>query len=127
MVYPIAGNYYNSVVDIASAPRSADMQSRAGLEEMALKLERNTLILQTLLMVLLEKKVIQEPEFREWLAYVDGLDGVRDGRLREDKRPLLCPQCGRNSPRAIPKCMYCGQDLDADFLQHRPEAPGGQK
>ncbi len=103
--------------------RPVDTQARTGIEELNLKLERMQLALQTLLMLLMEKKVIQEQEFREWLAYVDQLDGAADGRLREDKSPRICPKCNRPTPRAIPRCVYCSAELEPEILQRLPPAP----
>ncbi len=85
------------------------------------RLDKQTLLLQTLLMILLEKKVIFEDEFKEWMDYVDELDGKRDGKLQEDKTPRSCPSCGRNSARHQAKCQYCGHELPVDFLHHRPQ------
>lgn len=86
-------------------------------------IERQNLMIQTLLMILLEKQVIQEEEFREWLIYVDELDGVRDGRVREDKTPVACPKCHRNSPRTATKCIFCGHEFEVEFLARRPDQP----
>ncbi|MEQ8821669.1 MAG: hypothetical protein RLY93_15645 [Sumerlaeia bacterium] len=102
---------------------TVDTQARSSAQEMELKLERQNLVIQTLLMLLLEKGVIHDQEFREWLAYVDGLDGKVDGRVREDKSPVACPKCGRNSPRQSPSCQYCGEALPADYLARRPQNP----
>lgn len=99
-----------------SPPKSADVS------ELSQRLEKQTLLLQTLLMILLEKKVIFEEEFKEWMNYVDELDGRKDGRLGDEKTPRLCKKCGRNSARHQQKCQYCGEEFSAEFLLHKPQS-----
>lgn len=96
-------------------------QTQSSVDELTHRLEKQSLLIQTLLMILLEKKVIHESEFKEWMTYVDELDGKRDGRLKEDRSPVKCPSCGRNSPRTKGNCQYCGQEIPQDFLQHLPK------
>jgi hypothetical protein len=104
--------------------RSVDQSARTRNEELELRLERANLVLQTLLMILLEKQIIHEDEFREWMLYVDDLDGARDGRVREDNTPQNCPSCGRNSPHSAVKCVYCGEGFQVEFLARRtPKNP----
>ncbi len=104
-----------------SATGSQPSVSHSGIDDLTHRLEKQSLMIQTLLMILLEKNVIQESEFKEWMVYVDELDGKRDGRLREDRSPVKCPSCGRNSPRAKSNCQYCGQEFPQEFLQHLPK------
>ena len=123
----ISGIYGGSIFNafdsgVPSAPRTShagESVPSTRAEMLEVKLERSNLLLQTLLMILLEKKVIQEDEFREWLVYVDQLDGARDGRVRENSAPILCPQCMRNSPRLATKCLYCGEPFTVEFLARR--------
>lgn len=91
------------------------------LEEMQHRLDRQYLLIQTLLMILIEKKVIHEDEFVEWMDYVDELDGSKDGRLKETKTPQQCPKCKRRSPATATKCIYCAEDFPTQFLVQRPE------
>jgi hypothetical protein len=110
----------NRVITSAGAS-NADLGARSEVEQLKGRIERQNLLIQTMLMILLEKKVLHEDEFKEWLNYVDELDGVRDGKLREDKKPLACSQCGRNSPKGSAKCIYCGTEFETDFLYQRPQ------
>jgi len=96
----------------------------ATVEHLQARLDRTTLLLQTLMMILIEKKVVHEDELREWVKYVDELDGTADGRLREDKSPVACPKCSRKNPRTAATCQYCGTALEQDILFRRPEGPG---
>jgi len=101
--------------------RAAELHPSSDVVGLRIRLERQSLLIQTLLMILLEKKVVDEAEFREWLDYVDELDGAKDGRLKEDRSPVACPACKRNNPRQASRCQYCGHELTPDFLQHRPD------
>lgn len=107
---------------MANPPRQPRTENRASMEELRQKVERQNLIIQTLLMLLLEKKVLVEEEFSQWLSYVDDLDGVRDGRIRAEQSPVACPRCGRNNPRGAARCLYCDEVFPMDFLDCRPEA-----
>ncbi len=96
----------------APISRSSATGSDSTIPQLQDRVERLNLVVQTLLALLLEKKVIGEEEFQQWLDYVDELDGVKDGKLREDKRPIPCPSCQRNSPSHARKCSYCGAPLN---------------
>lgn len=87
--------------------------------ELEERLARQELLIQTLLRLLLEKQVIHEDEFKEWMDYVDGLDGTRDGKLRAPKVARNCPSCGRmNKPNAA-RCMYCDHEFPTEFLTRK--------
>ncbi len=114
-----AHHAYNNIS--RNAGNAIDTQTRSSVQELENRVEKQNLIIQTLLMLLLEKKVIHEDEFKDWMAYVDELDGVRDGRVRADKTPQTCPKCQRNNAPSAVKCQYCGEELEHDFLFRRPE------
>jgi hypothetical protein len=97
----------------------------AEVVDLQMRVERQSLLLQTLLMILLEKKVIHDDEFREWMTYVDELDGSRDGRLREDRSPRPCPQCNRRNKAAATNCQYCGAAIESEYLMHQGARPQG--
>lgn len=110
------GGVYNDRV--GSGPTTHISSGNSSVGDLEARVEQQSLMIQTLLMILLEKKVIQEEEFREWLVYVDELDGVRDGKLKQDKSPITCPKCKRNNSRNRTSCQYCGEDFPMEFLQH---------
>ncbi len=97
------------------APES--VEECTDIETLQAQLEQQNLILQTMLVLLLEKKVISEDEFNEWATKVDELDGVRDGRLSGEKSPIRCPDCGHENLRGAAKCVNCGVDLDLHLIQ----------
>ncbi|MBI5153796.1 zinc ribbon domain-containing protein [Candidatus Poribacteria bacterium] len=115
-----AAAYHSANSIMAATSRPVDNEARSSVQALETKLERQNLLIQTLLMILLEKKVVHDDEFREWMRYVDELDGARDGKLRENKAPVLCPACGRNNPPAAAKCQYCGAAIESDYLLRRP-------
>jgi ribosomal protein L40E len=89
------------------------------LDQLQFQIDRQHLVIQTLLIMLLEKGVMTEQELNEWIDYVDGLDGRRDGRLKADVSPITCSSCGRkNSPNAG-HCQYCGHDFDLRIVDPR--------
>lgn len=112
---------YDQATQMTARPVDQTARSHADLIEA--RLDRANLIIQTLLMLLMEKQIIHEDEFREWLVYADHLDGVRDGRLRDDPTPIACGACHRTNPRMATKCIYCGQPFEVEFLSRRPNPP----
>ena len=102
-----------------SKPGSAD------IEKLRVRLDRMHLVVQTLLTILAEKKIITEDEFRQWLHYVDELDGRRDGRLAEDKEPLVCGSCRRKSAHGSVKCQYCGAEYEARVFARSEQSKHG--
>lgn len=101
------------------ASKSSGQSISADFVSLEDRLEKQNLLIQTLLMILLEKKVIHEDEFKEWMIYVDELDGKRDGKLRENKSPVICPKCKRNNPPNRTACQYCGIEFPPEFLQYK--------
>lgn len=85
-------------------------------EELQRRIDRLELIVETMMILLLEKKMIHEDEFRQWRKYVDELDGNADGRVREIRAPQACPACRRNSAPEAQRCQYCGAALNPEIL-----------
>lgn len=99
--------------------KSSNQQSQ--IIELEDLVHRQHLMLQTLLLLLMEKKVIEEDEFKQWLEYVDGLDGRADGKASPKHEARQCPACGRmSSPNSV-KCTYCSTPLERDFIIRRPQ------
>lgn len=119
--HTISAAHYHSTRELLRPTHDKTSAPRGEVADLQARLERQQLLVQTLLMILLEKKVIHDDEYKEWLDYVDGLDGVKDGKLREDRRPVDCPNCQRKNPPRANHCQYCGTRLDSDYLMHRPE------
>lgn len=112
----------NHSIETAKHPPSAGrkpLQSGVDLLTLQKTVEQQQLVLQTLLMLLLEKKVIEDQEFKQWLQYVDGLDGKVDGKIEAERKPQACPACNRINARNAPRCQYCGQAFEIDFLARR--------
>lgn len=92
--------------------------SRADLDAINDRLGRIELMQQTLLRVLIEKRVLDKQEFKQWLSYVDQLDGRTDGKMGEESGVRQCPACSRNNPMKNRQCQYCSAELPTDFLMH---------
>lgn len=98
----------------------AKIDTRAGhnFDVLRAMIERQELIIQTLLRLLIEKKVIDKDEFAQWIDYVDRLDGKLDAKLEERRTPVTCPKCKRPNPHAARLCAYCSAELPLEFLKH---------
>jgi hypothetical protein len=88
---------------------SAGKQGKITLDKLVNCVEHQNLVIQALLMLLREKKVISDEEILQWVNYVDDLDGSRDGALHNRDEPLTCPECKRKNKRDAVKCQYCGK------------------
>jgi hypothetical protein len=103
-------------------PATPEVSRGAGVADLQAQVARQYLMIQTLCRILIAKGVLSEDELNEWMNYVDGLDGVVDGKLRESRLPRECSACRRmNPPRAV-KCQYCGHEFPAAFLEPEPKA-----
>ena len=98
-----------------SPDESNDCSDIESLQEMV---EQQNLVIQTLLVLLLDKGVIMEEEFNDWAKKMDELDGVRDGRLSEDRSQIKCPDCAHKNPHGSTKCEECGKELAPHLIQH---------
>ncbi len=105
--------------------RAAQRISDAPAQMIQDRVERLHLVVQTLLALLIEKQIIGEDEFHEWIDYIDRLDGVRDGKLREDRSPQTCTRCGRNNAPHALQCAYCGSALERRRILP-PTGPSGE-
>jgi hypothetical protein len=105
------------------APASSTTQNlrqSSTIMELQASLERQNLMVQTLARLLIAKGIVSEEELDQWMAYVDGLDGAVDGKLRKGRVPRACPDCNRMNPPNAVKCQYCSTDLPVGFLE-KPE------
>jgi len=115
------GGSYRRAESLMTSVRSAtDEEARTEIASLEHKLAQQHLITQTLLALLLEKGVIAEEDFMGLLAEIDELDGIRDGALAEDKRPVACKACGKNNGHGKTKCMWCGRELELQSVIVRP-------
>lgn len=98
----------------------SDEGDETTVESLQRRLDRQNLGIQTLLAMLLDKGVIQEDDFREWVKRMDQLDGALDGRLAEDKTKVACLSCGKSNFKTTAECKHCGAALDPDLVPPRP-------
>ncbi|MCE5229941.1 zinc ribbon domain-containing protein [bacterium] len=97
---------------------------QATLAELQTTIARQQLIIHSLVMILLEKKIFDKDELARMIEKIDLLDGRADGKLTQDKSPVACPTCGRISPATAQRCQYCGKEIGAGILDRRAELDG---
>ena len=114
MHYNWVHNYYATS---AASNAAVDAQNAATRAENALTnlqdgLDRQALVIRTLLTACEKAGLFNEAQFRELLDEVDISDGRLDGKFRPQPSPRDCPSCSKvNSKRAV-SCMYCGAILE---------------
>jgi hypothetical protein len=114
MYYGWVHNYYdhsaarNAAIDAGSAANRAE-NALAHLQD---ALDRQALVIRTLLTACEKAGLYTEQQFRELLDEVDLSDGRLDGKFKPQPAPRECPSCSKvNSKRAV-SCMYCGAILE---------------
>lgn len=98
-----------------SAAIDANGASRRAENALALMedaLDRQALIIRTLLMACEKKGLFNEAEFRELVNEVDLSDGRLDGKYKPKQGPVGCPSCGKTNGKRAVTCMYCGVPLE---------------
>ncbi|MCB9933450.1 MAG: zinc ribbon domain-containing protein [Planctomycetes bacterium] len=110
--YEASTSAANSAVDAASSARRAE-NALARLED---ALDRQALIIRTLLSMCEAKGLFNEPEFRELMNEVDLSDGRLDGKFKPQAMPRSCPNCGKTNGKRAVTCMYCGAQLEGREL-----------
>ncbi|MCZ7604583.1 MAG: zinc ribbon domain-containing protein [Planctomycetota bacterium] len=121
MHYSWVHGYYNHQNTASAAHAASDAASSARrAENVAARLEdaldRQALIIRTLLSMCEAKGLFNEPEFRELMNEVDLSDGRLDGKYKPQATPRSCPQCGKTNGRRAVTCMYCGAQLEGREL-----------
>jgi len=106
---------YRATYEVTSSVSTQDGKARSKIDALTRRVDRQDLIIHTLIGILLEKHNFTEDEFKEFIIKVDELDGVRDGKRAKPKRgPVECPSCHtKNSPDAA-KCVMCGHAIEVD-------------
>lgn len=97
-----------SALDAKDAARRAE-NALARLED---AMDRQALIIRTLLSICEKKGLFNEPEFREFMNDVDLSDGRLDGKFKPQATPRACPACGKTNGKRAVTCMYCGVPLE---------------
>ena len=118
MCQPHGSHAYDRIASITRTGAAQRTQS-SDMVDLQMRLERQNMVIQALLMLLVEKKVIGADEFEQWIEYVDGLDGRVDGRLAPDRSPQRCPRCQRNNSSTAVQCQYCGSEFQTRAMDRR--------
>lgn len=95
----------------AIAAESAARRAESATERLEDQLERQALLIQSLLELCARKNLISEQELREVVNEIDLSDGRLDGKLRPRPGPRSCPDCGKVNGRHAVTCMYCSAQL----------------
>jgi len=114
MYYGWVHSYYNNTAtqqaanDATSAARRAE-NALARLED---ALDRQALVIRTLLTACEKAGMFNESTFRELMNDVDLSDGRLDGKFKPQAGPRECHACGKTNGKRAVTCMYCGVPLE---------------
>ncbi|MBZ0136970.1 MAG: hypothetical protein K8I27_11410 [Planctomycetes bacterium] len=97
-----------SATEAGSAARRAE-NALARLED---ALDRQGLIIRTLLTACEKSGLFNEAGFRELMNEIDLSDGRLDGKYKPQATPQSCPNCGKTNGKRAVSCMYCGVQLE---------------
>lgn len=88
--------------------------AEAAIFELRDQVERQALLIRSLLLVLDRRGLTNEDDFREIMEEVDLSDGRRDGRYRPLGPLKDCPRCSKVNKKRAVVCLYCGTKLPQD-------------
>lgn len=109
----------------APPPKTVAQISQADATTLQSQVDRLNLMMQTMLKLMIEKGITSKEEFRQWMDYMDQLDGSADGRLRRAAGAQACPSCRRNNPVHAVSCQYCGAKFETKIFDHEPPPGSG--
>ncbi len=98
----------NASTDAREATIDAD-NAQLLLAQTERKLARLSLVTEALWNVLKSREDCTDEELVAEMTRLDLTDGAVDGRKRN--LALTCKACGRSTPQASLRCMYCGEEL----------------
>lgn len=116
MGYGWLHGYYMGTRKASTRPSHSELSADRAIsatERMRDAIERQALVIQTLLTFCERKGLFSEQEFRELMNEIDLQDGFLDGKLKPQQGPQTCAECGKISGRHAVNCMYCGAQFDA--------------
>jgi hypothetical protein len=106
--YDNARRATEGAIDANNAARRAE-DALGRLED---TIDRQMLVIRTLLTACEKAGLFNEAQFRELMNDVDLSDGRLDGKFKPQVTPRECPTCHKvNGKRAV-TCMYCGNPLE---------------
>lgn len=121
MYYGWVHRYYNTdnahrAINAANDAASSARRAENALGRLEDALDRQALIIRTLLSMCEAKGMFNEPEFRELMNEIDLSDGRLDGKYKPQATPRSCPNCGKTNGKRAVTCMYCGVQLEGQEL-----------
>lgn len=102
-----AANAREDALDANQSARRAE-NATAFLKD---ALDRQALIIRSLLTMCERKGIFKEEELREIMNEIDLSDGKLDGKFTPQAQPRSCPSCGKTNGKRAVSCMYCGAQL----------------
>jgi hypothetical protein len=106
---------YNSYANAQRASEGAmDAARRAenALSRLEDTIDRQMLVIRTLLTACEKAGLFNEQQFRELMNDVDLSDGRLDGKFKPQAGPRECSNCGKPNGKRAVTCMYCGNPLE---------------
>ncbi len=110
MYYGWVGGYLNArrdASDSASQAESAARRAENATARLEDQLQRQALIIRSLLEMCSKKGLFNTDEFRELVTEIDLSDGKLDGKYKPMAGPRNCPNCGKVNGKTAMTCMYC--------------------
>ena len=107
-----AANYSHAAASSASEANSAARRAENAMARLEDALDRQALIIRSLLTACEKAGIFNEDQFRALVTEVDLSDGRLDGKYKPQQGPRECPQCGKTNGKCAVKCMYCGEVLE---------------
>src|SRR5688572_12275216 len=102
----VNATYAQSAANSAADANSAARRAENALERLEDKIDRQELVIRTLLTACDRAGLFNEQQFRELMNDVDLSDGRLDGKFKPQVAPRECPSCNKvNGKRAV-TCMY---------------------
>ncbi len=96
-----------------AAAKAAEAQTE--VELMRADVERLLMITEALWSILKEQHGYTDEELMRRVEEIDLRDGKTDGKVAKQLQPL-CPNCNRTLTHNLPRCMYCGTEIQRELF-----------
>ena len=88
-------------------------KARSELEGVEFNVEKLLMITEALWIILKEQLGYEDEELMKRIQEIDMRDGKLDGKVKGSINPA-CPECQRVLIGKMPKCLYCGTEVNRD-------------
>ena len=107
--------------DATSAQASA-REAKTETELLRHDLDRVLMITEALWTLLKKEHGYADEVLANTVREIDLRDGRLDGRAQPPKAQP-CPKCGRMNSAKLPRCLYCGEELEVKLFGDQPLPP----